>query len=122
VLVSLSLLLTFSIGIFSQNNPDAEGSTTQIKPLLIDLQQRIPVSITMVLPLGESEQQTVTVPVVLNLDLQISVAEILSATGVLSSGEAPVVVDINVDESTTDAAIPNERFRVASVGFQGRQS
>lgn len=50
----------------------------RLQPLLVDIQQRLPISVTVAIPLEEGNIQTVTMPIELDLKLQISLSSTLT--------------------------------------------
>lgn len=68
-----------------------EGALGRLQPLLIDIQQQVPVEVTFVL--DTTEPQTVTVPMALDLNLQIGLSSTMTpVVSVAATGPALVSV------------------------------
>lgn len=74
----------------------------RLQPLLVDIQQQVPVDVTFVL--DTTDPQTVTVPMALDLNLQISLSSTM--TPVVSVAPSAPIIQISAptpDQLTTDA-------------------
>lgn len=86
-----ALLLTgaFVAGVSSQDRTATEV-LARLQPLLVGVQQSVPVSVTLVVPVGVSGTQTVTVPAVVDVNVQIRLDSTLTPT-VLVAPSVPTV-------------------------------
>lgn len=84
--VALACLVTFATIITAQQttpqNSNANQSTIQIQPqiqpMTAVITQQVPVSLILRLPLGPAGVQTITVPVLLNVNIQVGLAQPVS--------------------------------------------
>jgi hypothetical protein len=91
LLVAATLLALLTVTVMAQNtvidDSDEVPSATivGIEPITATVRQRVPVSVTLRIPLGTTGTQTVTVPMLLNLDFQISLGELVSPSLALTA-------------------------------------
>jgi hypothetical protein len=86
----------------------------RVQPLLVTIQQQVPVSVTLSIPLDDGEVQTVTVPMALDLNLEIALSSTMSPVVSVGAAAAGVVVsDLPADVSEDNNGIA---FEVETVG------
>lgn len=96
---------------FSVRAQEAAADTTtppgatvaQIEPITATVRQQLPLSITLRLPLGATDTQTVTVPILLNIQLQIALGDLVSPALDLSATVSTLVTATNASTSTAAA-------------------
>lgn len=88
----LVLLLRMAVSAQNSEGLDEEGNATvvEIAPVRATIQQQVPVSLTVRIPLGVTEVQTVTIPMVINLNIQLSLAELIMPSLVVTADVAPL--------------------------------
>jgi hypothetical protein len=95
LLFAATLMVLLTVAVMAQNTVIDEGeepsaSFVQIEPLTTTLRQRVPISVTIRFPLGTTDTQTVTIPMLLDLNLQISLGELVSPSVVVVAEVSPV--------------------------------
>jgi hypothetical protein len=91
--IAAALLALLAIGVMAQTTitaPDDEeevgAALIEIEPVTATVRQRVPVSITLRIPQpGTTETQTVTIPMLLSVDLQISLGDFISPSLALTA-------------------------------------
>lgn len=73
-------------------------TTGQIHPLLINIQQKVPVNLTLDVPLSNGEIETVEMPITLDVNLQIGLSEEIAATIDVSQVAEPTIRVAEVSE------------------------
>lgn len=91
--VAAAMLTVFGFGIaLGQQDNQAQSLFTRIKPLLVQIQQSVPISLTIEVPTSETETLTVTIPAVVDLNMKVSIADTVSGTvQVLESANSALV-------------------------------
>jgi hypothetical protein len=96
--VALLLALLFTASLLAQNtdlaDDNANTSFVEIEPISAVVQQQVPISVTLRVPLGATEMQTVTVPMLLNLNIGFSLAELGDPSLVISAQAVSLVAPI----------------------------
>jgi hypothetical protein len=93
LLLATMLFLVLTASVMAQNTViDDEPETAtlspsivQIQPVTTTLRQRLPVSVTLLIPIGPTETQTVTVPMLLSLNLQLGFGEMITTSLALTA-------------------------------------
>jgi hypothetical protein len=95
--IAVGLISLLTVAVTAQNtviDDEAEeqpsAAFVEFEPITATLRQRVPISVTLRIPLGATETQTVTIPLLLNLDLQISLGEWVSPALTLTADVGPL--------------------------------
>jgi hypothetical protein len=98
--VALSFALLFTATLLAQNtdlaDDDANASFVEIEPISAVVQQQVPVSVTLRLPVGAGDVQTVTIPMLLDLNIGLSLSELGDPSLVVSAPTVSLVTPIAV--------------------------
>lgn len=109
----LLLLLTASVAaqntVIDEEEPEATSAANgptvvQIQPVTTTLRQQLPVSVTLLIPIGPTETQTVTVPMLLSLNLQLGFGEMITTSLALTAeidGLTPVTTPLTSTAAVT---------------------
>lgn len=93
--------LTVSLFISNQNlyaqAQAPEVKPAQIQPLLIDVSQRVPVTATLIIPIGTTDTMTIALPLDIQLDLRIQIADTISMVAAIEASE-PVTTVVSINE------------------------
>jgi hypothetical protein len=96
--VALLLALFFTATLLAQNtnlvDDDANTSFAGIEPISAVVQQQVPISVTLRLPLGATGTQTVTIPMLLDLNIGFTLAELGDPSLVVSAQAISLVTPI----------------------------
>jgi hypothetical protein len=114
LLIAAALLIVLTVAVTAQNtvidDPDDETTNSaplaQIEPITTTIRQQVPVSVTLRIPLGATDTQTVTIPMLLSLNLQLSLGELVTPSLVLTADVAGLQVGITPTTTRTVAATP----------------
>jgi hypothetical protein len=98
--VALVFALLFTATLLAQNtdlaDDDANASFVEIEPISAVVQQQVPVSVTLRLPVGAGGVQTVTIPMLLDLNIGLSLSELGDPSLVVSAPAISLVTPIAV--------------------------
>ena len=111
LLLAALLLLVLTASVMAQNTvideepvPSTLSPTVvQLQPVTTTLRQQLPVSVTLLIPLGPTETQTVTVPMLLSLNLQLGFGELITTSVALTAeidGLAPITTPVTTSLTT----------------------
>ena len=118
LLVAATLMAVLTATVMAQNtvideNDETPGAAVvQIDPITATVRQQVPVSVTVHIPLGTTGTQTVTIPMLLNLNFQISLGELVSPSLALTAEVsavgpvAPLATPARTVTATTAAPTP----------------
>lgn len=93
----LAVALLSSVALFAKDNP----LTALLHPIVIDIHQQAPVTASVLVPGAEGNMITATVPLTVNVALQVSVAGIFSPT---VTGQSEPAVSVSVPAPVAPAA------------------
>ncbi|NOZ29691.1 MAG: hypothetical protein GXP39_16805 [Chloroflexi bacterium] len=72
ITIAILLVGTLTMAVFGQDaSTSLQPGIARIRPLQANIQQRIPISLAMLVPIGPSATRTITLPVTLELNLRI---------------------------------------------------
>jgi len=83
----MATAILVSVAVFAQN-----GIAAFVRPLIVDVQQVVPVLADVVVPLGDGTTVTVTVPLTINVALQVSLSGVISESVQVVEETEPVIV------------------------------
>jgi hypothetical protein len=108
--VGAGLFLLLAVAVVAQNadvdDGEANASFVAIEPVTLAVRQQAPVSVTFRLPLGPTGTQTVTVPMLLDLNIQLSLAELVSPSIILAANVAALTPTVAVPAVTLTTVPP----------------
>lgn len=96
------MMLALSVAAESQS-PSPQQAIGQIVPMLMDIRQRVPISLTVSVPMGGGESMEVIVPLELDLSLQVSIADTVEAKLDVGQVEDAQIVVTKVTATPTPA-------------------
>jgi hypothetical protein len=100
LLLALVAVLSIGAGIALAQSP----ALGRLQPLLVDIQQQIPVDVTFVI--DSAEPQTVTVPMALDLNIQIGLSSTMTPV-VSVAATGPALVSVSQLQATGQPLIDN---------------
>jgi hypothetical protein len=114
LLIAATLLVVLTMAVAAQNTviDDGDDETAnsaplvQIEPITTTIRQQVPVSVTLRIPLGATGTQTVTIPMLLSFNLQLSLGELITPSLVLTADVDAVSVGVVPTATSTVAATP----------------
>jgi len=118
------LLLGLTLGVvLGQGVVDEEpGPQVRIMPLAVNIQQSVPLSVTLQVMLSPTETVTVTAPALVDLNLQLSLGDALNATvenvtlvGLARATSRAEVTDV-IDGDTIEVMVGGVREKVRYIG------
>ena len=75
VIVILGGLLSILWAGIAISQDDTESLVARIKPMLVKIEQSVPISVTLYVPVSETETITLTVPAKVDLSMNVSIAD-----------------------------------------------
>jgi len=93
--IAVVLLSLLGLAVSSQERKTpSDAIAAGIRPLLVNIRQRVPLSVTLSVPIGPTSTQTVTLPLDIEINLQIGLAERVTATLETITPTVPAVVEV----------------------------
>lgn len=103
LLLALVAILSISAGVVLAQSP----ALGRLQPLLVDIQQQVPVDVTFVI--DSAQPQTVTVPMALDLNLQIGLSSTMTPV-VSVAATGPALVSVSQLQATGQPLIDNSEL------------
>jgi len=96
VAIAISLLVIFGAGIaLGQEGSQAQNLLARIRPMLVQIEQSVPITVSIEVPISETEMTTVTVPAIVDLNLEISIADTVSSSVQVVKVTNPALVTVS---------------------------
>lgn len=115
--IVIAAIVLVSVTVFAQ-----DGIAAFVRPLIVDIKQVVPVLADVVVPLEDGTMVTATVPLTINVALQVSLSGVVSDSVKVVEETEPVVITktpVEVQPTANDSTINGVQWTIESIDRLG---